>query len=93
MTVKLNCSATVDQLATFDHVIVAAGVTPRAVDFPGHDHPKCLSYLDVLRNKASVGQRVAIVGAGGIGFDVAELLSHDPSHVASSIDIPSFFRE
>ncbi|MBV7609872.1 FAD-dependent oxidoreductase, partial [Escherichia coli] len=66
---KLNCTATFDQLisAEFDDIVVATGVTPRQLDIPGIDHPKVLSYLEVLRERKPVGQRVAIIGAGGIG--------------------------
>ena len=61
----------------FDEVVVATGVTPRRVDFPGHDHPKVVGYLDVLEGRVVPGAKVAIVGAGGIGFDVAEFLAED----------------
>jgi 2,4-dienoyl-CoA reductase (NADPH2) len=61
----------------FDAVIVATGVTPRALHIPGSDHPSVLSYLDVLRDHKPVGKRVAIIGAGGIGFDVGEYLVED----------------
>jgi 2,4-dienoyl-CoA reductase (NADPH2) len=60
-----------------DGVIIATGVTPRDPQIDGQDHPKVLSYIDVLRHRANVGKRVAIIGAGGIGFDVAEFLLHD----------------
>lgn len=60
----------------FDEVVVATGVQPRNPRIPGQDHPKVLSYLQVLRDDAPVGPRVAVIGAGGIGFDVAEFLSH-----------------
>ncbi len=60
--------------AGFDAVIIATGVTPRALKIPGSDHPRVLSYVDVLRDNKPVGSRVAIIGAGGIGFDVAEFL-------------------
>ncbi len=60
----------------FDEVIVATGVEPRDPKIPGQDHPKVLSYIDVLRHGKPVGERVAIIGAGGIGFDVAEFLVH-----------------
>jgi len=60
----------------FDRVILATGVKPRAVTFPGHNHPKVLSYLQVLKHKAPVGRKVAVIGAGGIGFDVSEYLTH-----------------
>ena len=61
-------------LSAFDQVVVATGITPRDPQIPGQDHPKVLGYLDVLRDHRPVGQRVVIVGAGGIGFDVAEYL-------------------
>ncbi len=60
----------------FDHVVLATGVTPRQVGIPGIDHPKVLSYMDVLLHGKEVGRKVAIIGAGGIGFDVAEFLCH-----------------
>jgi 2,4-dienoyl-CoA reductase (NADPH2) len=63
--------------AGYDDVIVATGVTMRRPRIEGVDHPKVLSYLDVLRDRAPVGPRVAIIGAGGIGFDTAEFLVHD----------------
>ena len=61
---------------SFDEIVLASGVVPRATAIPGIEHPKVLGYLDVLRDKKPVGKRVAIVGAGGIGFDVAEFISH-----------------
>ncbi len=66
-----------DRLHDYDEVVLATGVTPRAVDFPGADHPKVVSYLDVLTRRVEVGKRAVIVGAGGIGFDVAQFLAHD----------------
>lgn len=60
----------------YDEIILANGVTPRKLDIEGIDHPKVLSYVDVLLHKAEVGRSVAIIGAGGIGFDVAEYLVH-----------------
>ncbi len=65
------------QAAGFDDVIIATGVTPRIPDIPGIDHEKAVSYADVLAGRVTVGNRVAIMGAGGIGFDMAEFLSHD----------------
>ena len=73
----LNTPAHAPHLAAFDEVIVATGVTPRDPKIPGQEHPKVLSYIDVLRHRKPVGERVAIIGAGGIGFDVAEFLVHD----------------
>lgn len=60
----------------YDEVVIASGISPRKPDIVGVDHPKVLSYLDVLRDKKPVGNKVAIIGAGGIGFDVAEYLTH-----------------
>lgn len=81
---KLNTKVTPEDLngGDYDEVIIATGITPRTPDIPGIEHSKVLSYLDVLRDKAPVGKRVAIIGAGGIGFDVAEYLTdsgHEPS--------------
>lgn len=73
--VRLNTRADVDALRGFDEVIVATGVTPRVLDLPGIDGPNVLSYVEVLQG-AEVGERVALIGAGGIGFDVAEFLLH-----------------
>lgn len=75
----------------FDEVILATGIEPHQPEIEGIDHPKVLNYLDVLRDKAPVGRCVAIIGAGGIGFDVAEYLTHEGT--ATSQDIPAFMRE
>ncbi len=79
----------------FDEVIVATGVTPRDPRIPGQDNAKVLSYIDVLLHRKPVGQRVAIIGAGGIGFDMAEFLSDaaDQGHPSSSTDLPRWLRE
>ncbi len=79
VTLKLNTRVTRAELLAqdFDHVIVAAGVTPRTPPIPGIEHPKVLSYYDLLQSDPPVGRRVAIIGAGGIGFDVGEYLLHD----------------
>ncbi len=74
ITVKLDADATVDDLAGFDEVVIATGVKPRDPKIAGQDGPNVLTYIDVLRGKADVGNKVAIIGAGGIGFDVAEYL-------------------
>ena len=76
---RLGEVADVDALAGFDEVVIATGVIPRDPAIPGQDGPNVLSYIDVLRGKAPVGKRVAIIGAGGIGFDVAEFLVTDDS--------------
>mgnify|MGYP000221079192 FL=1 len=75
----LGVTADVAALADFDDVVIATGVTPRDPKIEGQDGPNVLSYIDVLRHKAPVGQRVAVIGAGGIGFDVAEYLVTDGS--------------
>lgn len=74
----------------FDHIILANGIKPRALDIIGANHPKVVSYTDVLQQKVAVGQSVAIIGAGGIGFDVAEYLTHQPT---SEDDIANFLQE
>ncbi|MBL8510775.1 MAG: NADPH-dependent 2,4-dienoyl-CoA reductase [Betaproteobacteria bacterium] len=78
----LNRRVSVDDLKNYDEVILATGVTPRNPNIPGQDNPKVLSYIDVLLHKKPVGARVAVVGAGGIGFDIAEYLveeGHSPA--------------
>jgi len=79
--VRLNRRVTREELLAegFDEVIVATGIVTRKPRIDGIDHPKVLSYLDVLRDRKPVGRRVAIVGAGGIGFDMGEFLVHDPA--------------
>ena len=74
---RLSTAATADTLAGFDDVVLATGVTPRRVDFPGANHAKVVSYYDVITGRVTCGPRVALVGAGGIGFDVAEFLIHE----------------
>ncbi|MDE9533945.1 FAD-dependent oxidoreductase [Xenorhabdus bovienii] len=75
--VKLNYTATASQLASFDEIVIATGIIPRTPDIDGINHEKVLTYLDVLKHKCNVGPRVAIIGAGGIGFDTAEYLSQN----------------
>ena len=79
VTLRLGTRATADILVagSFDEVLLATGVVPRDPRIPGQDHPSVVSYLEVLNGSRSVGRRVAIIGAGGIGFDVAEFLAHD----------------
>jgi 2,4-dienoyl-CoA reductase (NADPH2) len=91
VTVKLGQPAETTDLARHDEVVVATGITPRRVSFPGSDDPRVLDYLDVLARDMPVGSRVAIVGAGGIGFDVAEfLVEHRPS---PTLDVTRWTRE
>ena len=77
--------------AGFDEVILATGIAPRKLDLPGADHPKVLSYLDVLRDKKPVGKTVAVIGAGGIGFDTSEFLTHQGT--SPSLDVNLFLKE
>lgn len=88
--VRLNTPVGADDLADYDEVVVATGVSPRTPDIPGVDHPSVVGYLDVLRDRVPVGDRVAILGAGGIGFDVAEFLT-DGGDKASE-DPATYFR-
>ncbi|NEB37536.1 NADPH-dependent 2,4-dienoyl-CoA reductase [Streptomyces sp. SID14515] len=89
--VRLSTRADAGTLDGFDEIVLATGVEPRTPAIPGTDHPNVVSYLDVLRDGAPVGDRVAIVGAGGIGFDVAEFLTDGGD--AASLDSDTFFRQ
>ena len=90
---QLNQRVSAEQLNNggFDEVIIATGITPRSPDIDGIDHPKVMNYVDVIANKKPVGQKVAIIGAGGIGFDTAEYLTH--SGESTSQNIPAFMKE
>ena len=90
---QLSTRASVEDLEGFDEIILATGVFPREIDIPGIDHPKVVGYIDVLNNKVKIGSSVALIGAGGIGFDVAEFLSHSSEHPDSSQSIEAFTRE
>ena len=79
-------------LGGFDEVVIATGVLPRDPKIPGQDHAKVLSYIEVLRHGKSVGERVAIIGAGGIGFDVAEFLTQG-DHASTTLDLPAWQAE
>ncbi len=89
----LNHTATYEELSTenFDDVVVATGVTPRHLNIEGIDHPKVLSYIEVLRDRKPVGKKVAVIGAGGIGFDTAEYLSHEGE--SGSLNPQKFYDE
>lgn len=89
----LNHKATYEELSQsgFDEIVVATGVTPRQLQFEGIDHPKVLSYLQVLKERVPVGERVAIIGAGGIGFDTAEYLTHEGE--SGSLNPEKFYEE
>ena len=91
VTLKLNTRVSAADLATFDEVVLATGIAPRMPPIDGIDHSKVLNYLDVLKHGAKVGRKVAIIGAGGIGFDVAEYLTHEG--VSPSLDTAAFMKE
>lgn len=86
---RLNTRVDAQMLKTgeFDEVIIATGIEPRVPDVDGINHAKVVSYIDVIRGVKPVGKKVAIMGAGGIGFDVAELISHKGKSAALDIDI------
>jgi len=93
VTLQLGKKVSAQDLAAagFKHVVLATGVTPRTPEMEGIHHPKVLGYLDVLRDKKPVGKTVALIGAGGIGFDTAEFLLHDGT--SPSLDQAKFFAE
>ena len=77
----------------FDAVLLATGVSPRDPRIPGQELPGVIGYRDAILARQPVGARVAIVGAGGIGFDVAEFLVHDAAHASPALDLPAWMRE
>lgn len=91
--VRLNTRVDASELNKmgFDEIILATGIVPRTPDIEGINHPKVLSYIDVIKHKKPVGKRVAVMGAGGIGFDTSEFLSHGKQ--STSTDIPAFMKE
>ncbi len=91
ITVKLGQEVSADDLAGFDEVVIATGVVPRDPGIEGQDGANVVTYIDVLRGKVKVGARVAIIGAGGIGFDVAEYLVQEG--VSPTLDLPAWMRE
>ena len=88
VTVKLETKVSVDDLSKsdFDEIVVATGIKPRELKIEGSNHAKVLSYIDVLKHKKPVGKRVAVIGAGGIGFDVCEYLSHEGESTTVNVD-------
>ncbi|CCK77382.1 2,4-dienoyl-CoA reductase [Oleispira antarctica RB-8] len=93
VNLQLNTRVSADDLNTgdFDEVILATGIAPRLPEIEGIEHSKVLNYLDVLKFKKPVGKKVAVIGAGGIGFDVSEYLCHEG--IATSQNIPAFMKE
>ena len=88
VTVKLNTKVSKDDLlkSDFDEIIIATGIKPRELKIEGIGHQKVMSYIDVLKHKKTVGKRVAVIGAGGIGFDVSEYLTHQGESTSLNID-------
>ncbi len=91
--VRLNTRVSADDLKAggFDEVVMATGVEPRTPDIEGIDHPKVIGYLDALLGRKPVGQRVAVIGAGGIGFDVSEFIVHQGE--SPSLNTEHFMKE
>ncbi len=88
---ELGVTASADDLTGFDEVVIATGVTPRNPGIPGQEGTNVVSYIDVLRHKVPVGKRAAVIGAGGIGFDVSEYLLHEGTSPAE--DLPLWMKE
>jgi 2,4-dienoyl-CoA reductase (NADPH2) len=93
VNLQLNTRVSAEDLneGDYDEIILATGIAPRLPEIEGIEHSKVLNYLDVLRHKKPVGKKVAVIGAGGIGFDVSEYLCHQG--VATSQNIPAFMKE
>ena len=91
ITVHLNTEVSANDLTDFDEVVIATGVIPRDPQIEGQSLPHVVSYIDVLNGTATVGNRVAVIGAGGIGFDVSEHLVHDGD--STTLDLPEWMRE
>ena len=88
---RLNTDVQADDVVGFDEVIVATGVVPRDPEIPGQDGENVVSYIDVLRGGVAVGDTVAIIGAGGIGFDVAEFLAEQGE--SATLDVETWKAE
>ncbi len=91
ITLELGREVSADDLTGFDEVVIATGVLPRDPAIPGQDRDNVLSYIDVLRHNKRVGQKVAVIGAGGIGFDVSEYLLEEGHSPAT--DLPAWMKE
>lgn len=91
--VRLNTRVSAAELlaGAFDEIILATGIAPRTPDIPGIDHPMVISYIDAILQRKPVGQHVAVIGAGGIGFDVSEFITHNG--LSTSLDREAFWRE
>jgi 2,4-dienoyl-CoA reductase (NADPH2) len=95
VTLMLNTRISAEDLIKegFQEVVLATGVKPRPLGIEGMDHKKVISYIDVLAKNVAVGEKVAVIGAGGIGFDVSEFLSHDFSHPSPTLDLETWKKE
>ena len=93
VTVKLNHAATTQSLkeSAADHIVLATGVHPRPISLPGIEHPNVLNYVDVLRHDKPIGEKVALIGAGGIAFDVVEFLNHERTHSQHLPELDEYF--
>ncbi|WP_285962240.1 NADPH-dependent 2,4-dienoyl-CoA reductase [Pseudomonas tohonis] len=91
--VRLNTRVGVDDLARggYDEILLATGIAPRTPEIPGVDNPKVISYLDAILQRKPVGQKVAVIGAGGIGFDVSEFITHEGEATSQNRD--AFWKE
>ncbi|MFV1464312.1 MULTISPECIES: FAD-dependent oxidoreductase [unclassified Phaeobacter] len=87
VTLELNREVSAGDLKGFDEVVIATGVVPRDPQIPGQDRDNVVDYIDVLRHKAKVGKRVAVIGAGGIGFDVSEFLLHEGESATENLPL------
>jgi 2,4-dienoyl-CoA reductase (NADPH2) len=93
VTLELNTRVSAEDLKAqgFDEIILATGIAPRTPPIPGVENEKVISYLDAILGRKPVGKRVAVIGAGGIGFDVSEFITHKGK--SPSLDIPAFMKE
>ena len=91
ITVNLNTEVSANDLDAYDEVIIATGVLPRDPQIEGQNRDNVISYIDVLNGTAKVGDTVAVIGAGGIGFDVSEHLVHDGD--STTLNLPEWMRE
>ncbi len=91
VSVKLNTEVSATDLEQFDEVIIATGVVPRDPQIPGQDRDNVVSYIDILNGKITAGTKVAVIGAGGIGFDVSEHLVHDGN--STTTNLPEWMKE
>ena len=87
--VRLNTRVDADTIAAgnFDHTMVATGIIPRQPDIPGIDHPMVMGYIDAINGTRPIGKKVAVIGAGGIGFDVTDTITHEGPSAALDIDV------